>query len=83
MANKEPKTAYEKEFERFSKKLQKRIKELRLENELSQEDLMQYELSLRTVQRIEKEGSPANITVLTLFKIAKAFKIKPHELLDI
>lgn len=83
MKNTDSKTAYEKEFERFSKKLQKRIRELRLENELSQEDLMQFELSLRTVQRIEKEGSPANVTLLTIFKLCKAYGLRPHELLDI
>lgn len=75
--------AYEKEFERFAKKIQKKIKSLRLEQGLSQEDLMQYELSLRTVQRIEKEGSPANITLLTIFKLCKAYGLKPHELMEL
>lgn len=83
MKSSQPKTAYEKEFERFAKKIQKRIRDLRLEHELSQEDLMQYELSLRTVQRIEKQGSPANITLLTIYKLCKAYGLKPHELLEV
>ena len=83
MKKTQSKTAYDKEFERYSKKVQKKIKELRKEQGLSQEDLMQYELSLRTVQRIEKDGSPANITLLTIYKLCKAYGLKPHELLDI
>lgn len=81
--NMPPKTAQNREFERYTKKVQKKIKELRLQHGLSQEDLMQYDLSLRTVQRIEKEGEAANLTLLTLFKLCKAFGVKPCELLDV
>ena len=59
------------------------IRDLRIENVLSQEDLMEYGLSLRTVQRIENISQPANIILLTLFRLAKAFEVKPKELIDI
>lgn len=44
---------------------------------------MDYGLSVRTVQRIENTSEPANITLLTLFRLANAFGIKPKELIDI
>jgi len=56
---------------------------LRIDNELSQEDMMEYELSLRTIQRIENTSEAANITLLTLFRLAKAFGVKPKDLIDI
>lgn len=59
------------------------IRDLRIENGLSQEDLMEYGLSLRSVQRIENTSQAANITLLTLFRLAKAFAVKPGELIDI
>jgi transcriptional regulator with XRE-family HTH domain len=77
------KSAQTKEFEHYARRVQKKIKALRLQHGLSQEDLLEYELSLRTVQRIEKEGEAANLTLLTVFKLCEAFGIKPHELLDV
>jgi len=44
---------------------------------------MEYDLSLRTVQRIENVSEPANITLLTLFRLSKAFGVKPEDLFDI
>ncbi len=64
-------------------KVQERIRDLRLENNLSQEDLKEYDLSLRTVQRIENISEPANITLLTLFLLSKDFGVKPEDLFDI
>ncbi len=74
---------FDKNFEKFSLEVQERIRDLRRENDLSQEDLMEYDLSLRTVQRIENTSEPANITLLTLFRLSRAFGVKPEELLDI
>lgn len=74
---------YDKNFEKFSLKVQKNIQDLRLDNELSQEDMMEFELSLRTIQRIENTAQAANITLLTLFRLAKAFGVKPEDLLDV
>ena len=74
---------YDKNFEKFSLNVQKNIQNLRNKNELTQEDMMEYELSLRTIQRIENTTEAANITLLTLFRLAKAYGVKPKDLLDI
>ncbi|MBL1141580.1 MAG: helix-turn-helix transcriptional regulator [Proteobacteria bacterium] len=74
---------YAADFERFARKVQKNIKRLRKEKGLSQEDLMDYDISLRTIQRIEQEKEPVNITLLTLKRLSKAFKIKTSDLLDV
>ena len=44
---------------------------------------MDYELSLRTIQRVEKTSKVANVTLLTLFRLAKAFGVKPKDFLDV
>ena len=75
-------SAYHKEFQRFTKKLRKRIYELRKESGYTQEDMEKFELSYRQFKRIES-GETSNMTLANLFKIAKAFKLKPHELLDL
>jgi len=75
-------SVYHAEFQRFTKKLNKRIYELRKENGYTQEDMEQFELSYRQFKRIES-GETINMTLSNLFKIAKAFKLKPHELLDL
>lgn len=75
-------SVYYNEFQHFTKKLRKRIYELRKENGYTQEDMERFELSYRQFQRIEN-GETINMTFSYLFKIAKAFKIKPHELLDL
>ena len=75
-------SAYYKDFQRFTKKLRKRIHELRMESGYSQEDMEKFELSYRQYKRIES-GETSNMTLSNLFKIAKAFKMKPHELLDL
>ncbi len=69
-------------FNRFSAKLRRRIIHLRSERNLTQEDMQQFELSLRQYQRIEK-GETKNITLANLYKIAKAFKVPISELLDL
>ena len=74
---------YDADFERFTRKVQNNIKKLRKESGLSQEDLMDYEISLRTIQRIEQENESVNITVLTLYRISKALGIKTKDLLDV
>ena len=74
-------SAYHNEFQRFTKKLKKRIYELRKESGYTQEDMEKFELSYRQFKRIES-GETINMTLSNLFKIAKAFNLKPHELLD-
>lgn len=75
-------SAYHKEFQRLTNKLKKRIYELRKANGYTQEDMEKFELSYRQFKRIES-GETINTTLSNLFKIAKAFKMKPHELLDV
>lgn len=67
----------------FFVKLGKRIQELRKEKGLRQEDMEDYGIAYKYYQRIEAPGShPANITMRTLLKIAKALEVEPHELMD-
>ncbi|MGK0290905.1 MAG: transcriptional regulator with XRE-family HTH domain [bacterium] len=73
---------YFNEFSLFTEKLQEKIYLLRKKHKLTQEDMELFEISLRQYQRIES-GQTVNITLSNLFKIAKALKIKPSQLLDI
>jgi transcriptional regulator with XRE-family HTH domain len=61
--------------------LAKRIKELREEQDITQEEFSYRSgLSLSQIARIETvKGNP---TVSTLFTIARALKIRPKELFD-
>lgn len=73
---------YAKEFKRFNEKLRRKICLLRQEKGLTQEQMQDFELSLRQFQRIEA-GQTVNITLSNLFKIAKAFGLTVSELLDV
>lgn len=75
-------SAYFNAFNRFSAKLRSRIIKLRIERKLTQEDMQQFELSLRQYQRIEK-GETKNITLANLYKISKALKVPLSKLLDV
>ena len=67
----------------FFVKLGKRIAQVRKERGLKQEDMEDHGIPYKYFQRIEAPGSnPANITMRTLLKIAKALEVEPHELLD-
>ena len=74
---------FDTDFDLFARKVQRNIKKLRKEKGLSQEDLMNYEISLRTIQRIEQESEPVNITSLTLHRLSKAFGVHTKHLLDV
>lgn len=67
-------------FHLFSKQLRQRIVATRRECGLTQEDMMQFGLSLRQYQRIES-GETENITLLNLYRIAHAFGISLSQLL--
>ena len=73
-------SGYYKEFIRFSERVRERIKQLREEKGLTQEQMQDFELNLRQFQRIEN-GDTINITLSNLFKLAKALGIQPYELL--
>jgi len=67
----------------FFVKLGKRIKQLRMDRGLRQEDMEDYGLAYKYYQRIESPGSrPANITMLTMLKICKALDVEPRELFE-
>lgn len=73
---------YGKEFQRFTLKLRKRVQTLRLERGLTQEDMLSVGISLRQYQRIES-GETENVTLASLYLIAKALKLSLAELLDL
>lgn len=70
------------EFQLFSKRVRENINRLRLANNLTQEQMEEYELNLRQFQRIES-GETSNMTLTYLFRIAKAFGVKPSHLIDV
>jgi len=64
----------------FFLKLGRRIKQLRQARGLRQEDMEDHGIPYKYYQRIESPGSrPANITMRTLLKIAKALQVEPRE----
>lgn len=75
-----PSSAHFQDFTEFQKKLCKRIKQLRKQHGYTQEDMTDFELSLRQYQRMEQD--PTSITSLwQIYKLAKAFELTVEELL--
>lgn len=69
-------------YNRFRTKLQKRIKDLRDERELTQQHMEKYEINYRTYERIESDIN--NITTIwQMYKIAKAYDMTISELFDV
>lgn len=69
------------DFETFRLKVSKRIKDLRIQANLSQEAISGLDLSVRAYQRIESgEAVP---TLESLFILAKSLGIHPKEFLNI
>jgi len=80
MQRPDPQSAYYKDFLKLQKRLCKKIKSLREEQGHTQEDMTEFELSLRQYQRMEQD--PTSIVSLwQLYKIAAAFNISIDELL--
>ncbi|MDA7853228.1 helix-turn-helix domain-containing protein [Porticoccaceae bacterium] len=71
---------YYDEFLQLQEKLQKRIVTLRNNRNLVQEDMADYELSLRQYQRMEQDPQTI-VSLWQLFKIAKAYDLDVDELL--
>ncbi|PJZ58275.1 helix-turn-helix transcriptional regulator [Leptospira barantonii] len=71
------------DFTTFRRKVGLRLKELRLERELSQEDLDTGDdgIPYRTIQNIESGRSSINLR--TIYKISKKLKIDPRELFNL
>lgn len=69
------------DYAAFQKLLGKRIKELREEKDLTQEEVSGLDMGVRVFQRIEKGQTSANLR--TLFKIAMALGVQPRDLLPL
>lgn len=67
----------EKDLEKLYKKFGARVRELRLENGWSQDDMSQHGFSKRHLQKIEA-GKPIQLS--TAYRFAKAFGMSLSEL---
>lgn len=77
-----PDSIYYDEFIELQQKLRDKIVMLRKSRRLVQEDMANYELSVRQYQRMEQD--PTAISSLwQLFKIAKAHNLDVNKLLEI
>ena len=66
----------------IEKKLGKKIKELREKNRITQEKLAELSgIDYKHIQLLESKNPPA-AKLNTIEKLAKAFKIKPSELIN-
>ena len=80
MQRPDPKSAYYKDFQHFQQKLCKKIKKLRKEQDYTQEDMTDFELSLRQYQRMEQDPTTI-VSLWQVYKLAKAFGLGVDELL--
>ncbi|PJZ76223.1 helix-turn-helix domain-containing protein [Leptospira neocaledonica] len=71
------------EYEEFIRKVGLKIKEIRVEKGITQEQMEEgdHGVSYRTVQDIENGQS--HPSVRSIFKISKRLKVKPKDLLDV
>ncbi len=64
------------------KKFSKRLKELRINNDLTLEKLAEIaDISYKNIQYLDSK-KPTCPSLITISKLAKAFKITPSKLLD-
>ena len=77
-----PDSIYYDEFIQLQKKLRDRILLLRKSRDMVQEDMADYELSVRQYQRMEQDPT-AIVSLWQLFKLAKAHDLDIHDLLDL
>ncbi|MDA9599122.1 hypothetical protein N9S48_01015 [bacterium] len=77
-----PDSIYYEEFVQLQEKLRSKILLLRKSRNLVQEDMANYELSVRQYQRMEQDPT-AIVSLWQLFKLAKAHNLDIHELLDL
>lgn len=81
MQRPDPDSTYFEEFRQFQRKISARIKQLRLERGYKQEDMTDFELSLRQYQRMEQDPSSI-VSLWQVYKLAQAFEIDIIDLLD-
>ena len=77
-----PDSVYYHEFMQLQSKLCARIVSLRKNRNLVQEDMADYELSIRQYQRMEQDPT-AIVSLWQVFKLVKAHNLEVHELLDL
>lgn len=77
-----PDSVYYHEFMQLQRKLCAHIVSLRKNRNLVQEDMADYELSIRQYQRMEQDPT-AIVSLWQVFKLAKAHNLEVHELLDL
>ena len=77
-----PDSIYYDEFIQLQEKLRDRILSLRKSRNVVQEDMADYELSVRQYQRMEQDPT-AIVSLWQLFKLAKAHDLDIHDLLDL
>lgn len=73
---------YYDDYSQFSLLLRHKILRLRKERGLTQEQMEDFDLSIRQFQRIES-GETTNLTLSSLFRISKALQIPLSKLLDV
>lgn len=66
-------------YDQFQQKVAKKIREARLEAGLTQEDMSDFDMNVRHYQDVE--GAKVNVTLETIYRLAKAFKCDPKDLL--
>jgi len=81
MQRPDPASVHYDDFLEFQRKLSERITELRKTHGYSQEDMTEFELSLRQYQRMEQDSSSI-VSLWQLYKLAKAFGMEIEELLS-
>ena len=77
-----PDSVYYDEFIQLQEKLRDKLFALRKARNMVQEDMADYELSVRQYQRMEQDPT-AIVSLWQLFKLAKAHNLDIHELLDL
>ena len=77
-----PDSVYYDEFIQLQEKLRDKLLSLRKARNMVQEDMADYELSVRQYQRMEQDPT-AIVSLWQLFKLAKAHNLDVHELLDL
>ena len=77
-----PDSIYYDDFVQLQEKLCAKIIALRKDHKLVQEDMADYELSVRQYQRMEQEPSSI-VSLWQIFKLAKAYDLDVCDLLDL
>ncbi len=69
-------------FDDFCVALGNRIRELRVERKLNQEDVVDVDLEISTRNYVRIENGQVNATLKSIYTIANQLKVHPKELFD-